>query len=297
VSISNVTFKSTLTAKGAFSREGLSGNVTLGGSTTIDADADAAGGAVTAPIFYTVKCICWGSGADATLDVSAGTLSTTTAEVRGTQQVETATAAGTITASGTADVTVTASGMTGSPKTLTPTVAINDTASDWAAKVRTALNADSDVTAMFTVGGSSTSITLTRKEDADGFRSANDGTLNIALENGTCTGITEDTASDNTTPGVVSSGTQLTESTGEDFEGGAIALTSVRAILVENNSAADTSATINVNSSTGPGTNFRGLLTGAHSGFAIYNPQTTDDVEITTGSSGGAPITIHVFGE
>jgi hypothetical protein len=114
-----------------------------------------------------------------------------------TQQVETATAAGTITGSGNATVIVTAAGMTGTPKTISVAVLENDTAADWAAKVRAALNADSAVTALFNVGGSSATISLTRKAPA-----ANDSSLNISLDNGTCTGITTAASSANSTAGI-----------------------------------------------------------------------------------------------
>jgi hypothetical protein len=114
-------------------------------------------------------------------------------------QVETATAAGTITGSGNATVIVTAAGMTGSPKTISVAVVNGDTAATWAGKVRTALAADSAVAALFTVGGSTTAITLTRTSPAG---VANDSTLNISLDNGTCTGITTAGTSTNTTAGV-----------------------------------------------------------------------------------------------
>lgn len=114
-----------------------------------------------------------------------------------TAQVETATALGTITGSGNAAVVITAAGMTGSPKTLNVAVLNNDTASQWAAKVRTALGLDADITARFAVGGAGALITLTRLVPA-----ANDATLNISLDNGTCTGITTAASSANTTAGV-----------------------------------------------------------------------------------------------
>ncbi len=112
-------------------------------------------------------------------------------------QVETATAVGTITGSGNATVIVTAAGMTGTPKTLSVAVLENDIAADWAAKVRTALGLDADVIALFTVGGAGAEISLTRKVAA-----ANDTTLNISLDNGTCTGITTAGTSADTTAGV-----------------------------------------------------------------------------------------------
>lgn len=124
-------------------------------------------------------------------------IGSTRAALIGTQQVETATAAGTITGSGDATVIVTAAGMTNSPKTVSVAVLNTDTAAVWAGKVRTALAADSDVASFFNVGGSSTAIALTARTAA-----ANDGTMNISLDNGTCTGITTAATSANTTAGV-----------------------------------------------------------------------------------------------
>jgi hypothetical protein len=114
-------------------------------------------------------------------------------------QVETATVAGTIGAggAGNATVIVTAAGMTNSPKTVSVAVANNDTAAQVAGKIRTALGLDADVSAFFTVGGSTTAVILTAKAAA-----ANDATMNIDVDNGTCTGLTTAHTSANTTPGV-----------------------------------------------------------------------------------------------
>lgn len=114
-----------------------------------------------------------------------------------TAQVETATAAGSITGSGDATVIVTAAGMSGTPKTISVAVLNGDAAADWAAKVRAALTADTAVAALFTVSGATDKIILTRKTPA-----ANDTSLNISLDNGTCTGITTAGTSANTTAGV-----------------------------------------------------------------------------------------------
>ncbi len=115
----------------------------------------------------------------------------------GTLQVETATALGTIGTSGNATVVVTANNMTNSPKTVSVAVASADTATLWAAKVRTALAADADVGAFFTISGATTAIVLTSKTAR-----ANDVAVNCSLANGTCTGITAAPTSANTTPGV-----------------------------------------------------------------------------------------------
>lgn len=114
-----------------------------------------------------------------------------------TPQVETAVAVGTVTGDGNATVTVTAAGMTNSPKAISVAVLNGDTASVWAGKVRTVLGADADVTARFAVSGTGANIVLTRLVPA-----ADDGTLNIAYTNDTCTGITPDATSNNTTAGV-----------------------------------------------------------------------------------------------
>jgi hypothetical protein len=69
----------------------------------------------------------------------------------GTKQVETATAAGNISTSGNLTVTVTAAGMTNSPKAVSVAVLdTDDTGSQIAAKIRTALGLDVDV-AMLTL--------------------------------------------------------------------------------------------------------------------------------------------------
>lgn len=119
----------------------------------------------------------------------------------GTLQVETATAAGTITGAGNATVVVTAYGMSNSPKTVSVAVANADTASAWAGKVRTALAADADVGAFFTMSGAAAAIVLTAKATQ-----ANDNGMNVSLANGTSTGITAAPTSANTTAGVAARG-------------------------------------------------------------------------------------------
>jgi hypothetical protein len=118
----------------------------------------------------------------------------------GTAQVETATAAGGITGSGNATVIVTSANLASSPITLSVAVTNLDTAAQWAAKVRAALALNAEIFSRFVVSGSTTAIILT-----DRIRAADDGTLNISLNNGTCTGITPALTSVNTTAGVVGS--------------------------------------------------------------------------------------------
>jgi hypothetical protein len=146
-----------------------------------------------------------GSPLTTAVAVTAGALQKETATVvgtvtPGTPQVETATVVGTVTAvtgGGDATVIVTAAGMTGSPKTIAVTVVAADSASVVGGKIRTALGLDANVTALFTVGGSGALVSLTALTAA-----ANDATLNIDIDNGTCTGLTDAPTSTNTTPGI-----------------------------------------------------------------------------------------------
>ena len=116
----------------------------------------------------------------------------------GTLQVETATIVGTITGNGNASVTVTAAGMTGSTIALSVAVLNGDTPTVSAGKIRTALNANVNIAAFFTVGGTGAAITLTTKVAA-----ANDTTMNLAYTNGTCTGLTPNATSTDTTLGAL----------------------------------------------------------------------------------------------
>lgn len=127
----------------------------------------------------------------------SGALNKAGVPTSGVYQVETAVVVGTITLAGDATFTVTAAGMTNSPKAISVAVALNDTAAQVAGKARVALAADVDVVAMFSVGGTGADVVLTRLQSA-----ANDATLNIAYDNDTCTGLTPDATSNNTTAGV-----------------------------------------------------------------------------------------------
>lgn len=115
----------------------------------------------------------------------------------GTRQVETATIVGTITGDGDATVTVTATGMTGTPIAIPVAVLDGDTAEEIAEKIRIKLATVGNLTAKYEVGGSGIYVTLTALTAL-----ANVADLNIAVENDTCTGITEDTTSDDTIAGV-----------------------------------------------------------------------------------------------
>lgn len=148
-----------------------------------------------------------------TIDTATGIATVGTAPV---SQVETATivAAAGATSSGNLAVTVTAAGVTGSPLAIPVALVtgVDTTASLIAAKVRTALGANTALGVLYTVGGSGANITLTRKVAAN-----NDATLNIAVAAGL--GVSAITSSTDTTAGV--GGVKLTNNTGDgkDFEG------------------------------------------------------------------------------
>jgi hypothetical protein len=135
--------------------------------------------------------------------------------------------------------------MAGSPLSLNVAVALNDTAAQWAAKVRTALAANATIAQRFDVSGTLTAIILTRKPSStlsDGITSvpirvADDASLNISLNNGTCTGITPAATSDNTTAGVATSGVFIVDGDGKDFEGVTIPAIDTAAVLFESSAA------------------------------------------------------------
>jgi hypothetical protein len=211
------------------------GSVTLGDGSIVPAVTGADALFVTEAVIGNVASVF-------AIDITDNDASASTAFSAGTQQVETATAVGTITTAGNATVTVTAAGMTGSPKAISVAVLLDDTASEWAEKVRVALAADTDVTALFAVSGTTTAIVLTRLTNL-GCAFANDATLNIALADDTSAGITEAAASVDTTAGVASTGTSLTGGATEDFEGVAVSpLATVQAVAIRCTSGAATFA-------------------------------------------------------
>lgn len=115
----------------------------------------------------------------------------------GVAQVETATVGGAASASANVIVTVTAAGMTGSPLAINVAVINLDSAATVAGKIRDALRAQTDITALFYVGGSGATVSLTRLTKAD-----NDATLNIAIDGTTnSTGVPDAASSANTTAG------------------------------------------------------------------------------------------------
>ena len=214
---SNLSLKATVSA----TRPGYIGAVAMdSGGKTSYADADYA---------YKTYFLIGGGVSVATLDLATGdALGTTwTAPIH---QVETATAAGTVTTAGDATITVTAAGLTGSPLAISVAVALSDTPTLWAAKVRTALAADAAVGAMFDISGATTAIILTRKAKASynigpdtvDISYANDATLNVAIANDTSAGITAAASSANTTAAVEAAGVTIWNDD-IDFEGRSLA--------------------------------------------------------------------------
>jgi len=198
------------------------GTLTVGVPQTAIAFADA-------NVVYSVGAFICDSGSSFVIDLSDGSTASSDAYVPGVAQVETATvvAAGGITTAGDAEVIVTASGLAGSPKTYSVALALNDTAAQAAGKIRTALAADTALTALHTVGGTSANITLTQLPSSTATVGAtsiplydgNDATLNISIDNDTCAGITQDLTSTDTTAGVQTTGVYLFDGGGLDFEG------------------------------------------------------------------------------
>lgn len=110
-----------------------------------------------------------------------------TAATAGRAQIETQTVEGAIEAAGVGNalVTITAAGLTNGAKAFEVAVDNNDTAAVVAGKIQTDLTADPDISALYTVGGVGADITLTQKT-----LTGNDDDLNIAVEDGTCIGLT-----------------------------------------------------------------------------------------------------------
>ena len=120
------------------------------------------------------------------------------APTSGVAQVESTPIVGTITQAGTATFTITAANLTGSPLAVDVDVALNDTPTLVAAKAAAKLNTVAAISAVFVASSVTDTLKLTAVQSL-----ANDATLNIAYTNGTCTGLTPDASSDNTTSGVL----------------------------------------------------------------------------------------------
>ena len=111
-------------------------------------------------------------------------------------QVETATVAGTVTQSGNATVVFTSAEI---DKELTISVEVleDDTATIVALKIANVLNRNEIIADKFSISASGETIVITQKECI-----GNDITLNLSIDNDTCTGLTTAASSANTTAGV-----------------------------------------------------------------------------------------------
>ena len=180
---------------------------------------------------YAIEALMVGASPVFTLAPISGIVSSATIWVAGNAEVETATivAAAGCTTNGTMTLLVTSAGMAGSPLSVVVplTTTTHTTAALIAAAARTALTANATIAARFTVGGTSTAVSLTRKPLTTHVVStisvpvhgATDGTLNINIPGGL--GITAAASSANTIVGIATSGVYAVGS-GKDFEGGTL---------------------------------------------------------------------------
>ena len=129
---------------------------------------------------------------------ASGVVTVAAAPTSGTAQVETATIVGTIATPGTATFTVTSAVVTGSPLAVDVDVLAGDTATIVAAKAAAKLKATAAIWDDFVVTSNGADLIFTAIVSA-----ANDATLNVAFTNGTCTGLTPNATSANTTAGVL----------------------------------------------------------------------------------------------
>lgn len=196
-----------------------------------------------ADVAYSLRAFFAAGSPELDLELTTGVTTGSTAFIAGAAQVETATAAGTASASGNVTTTVTSAGMAGSPLAITTAILNGDTAATWAGKVRTTLAANTTIAARFIVGGTSTSIFLTRKPGGsltDGNETVNlflvtDATLNIALAGPA--GVTAAPTSANTVVGTVTSGVLIRDGNGNDFEGVTIPALDVNGVLFVNSNS------------------------------------------------------------
>lgn len=243
----------------------------------------------TADIGYAVSARLTTASTTATLDVQSGVCTGSAAFVAGTAQVETATvvAASGATSNGNCIVTVTGASLTGSP--LAVTVALttaSNTATLVAAALAAGLQANAAIAAKYTVTSSGANIILTVNVDSDSNYIANDATLNIAIPSGL--GITAAATSTDTTAGVATSGVQVLDGGGTDFEG--VTLVSMARIYA---------IEINVTSGTASATNGTQVLTlpcKLWNTSGITGSMLTADLVITA-LTAGTNVTVTVIGK
>jgi hypothetical protein len=125
------------------------------------------------------------------------------------KQVETAVIVGTITKSGTCDLTFTSALTVGSPLAVTANLVDTELPAASAVRIAAALQATAAIALDYVVTSSGANVIITAKVAA-----ANDGTLNLAYTNGVCTGLTPDASSNNTHSGSTKTGARTVQVTG-----------------------------------------------------------------------------------
>lgn len=226
-----------LQAKATPTSTAVGGSVPIGANPTVVSFPDA-------DVIYAVRAFFAAGGPHLDLATTTGSTTGSTAWVAGAAQIETATAAGTASASGNVTTTVTSAGMTGSPLAITTAILNGDTPTVWAGKVRTSLAANATIAERFDVSGTTTSIILTRKpgtvltsdNETVNLYLATDATLNIALAGPA--GVTAAATSANTLAGTVTSGVLIRDGDAKDFEGVTIPTCVPNAVLFANGGTA-----------------------------------------------------------
>ncbi len=237
-----------LNAKATPVKSGSSGTIQIG-------DSNASISLTDATKIISFDAVIVGSSSNLIIDVSDLDNTGSTAWTAGTQQVETNTvvAASGITTSGNATVTVTATGMAGTPKAISVpvTTAAHATATLIAAALADGLNADTAFSALFIASNSGANLlakskptsTYTVNGTSIPVYPADVADLNVAIANGTCAGITNDATSTSTTAGVATAGAYAPDLDGTDFEGEATSgLSSVDGVFIKNSPDSATSA-------------------------------------------------------
>jgi len=290
MSISDAKANISLTALGTPSGTNLSGNVQIGESISPITFADA-------NVAYSLRAILAPSTNSFALVLADGDTSGSITWAAGTAQVETATivAASGCTSNGTMAMTLTAAGMTGSPRTINVALTTTEhtTAALIATAARAAINADTVAAAWLTASGTGADIVLTIDPTSTftvtggtlNLYPANDGTLNLAIPSGL--GVTAAATSTNTTAGVATDGAKIYDGDGNDFEGVPLhSIVTHRGILIKC-SAGEAVWTDTVDTG--------GKLT-AGSYFLLINPEINTALDIETDSTHTCDFTITVIG-
>jgi len=228
--------------------------VKSGTTGTVQVGANSETVTLTAAKQVSFQAVLVGSASDLIIDISDLDNTGSTAWTAGNAQVETATVtAASGATSGNATVTVTATGMTGSPKAISVplTTGTHTTATLIATAIAAALNADTAYAALFTATSSGASVITTGKASSTytlngtsvPIYTATIANLNVALAGGL--GITAAATSADTAAGVATAGCIVPDLDGNDFEGEATGgLASVDAVYIKNAATSEANALI-----------------------------------------------------